>query len=513
MALQQFLYSLFSNDSSIDSETLTEDFSEVRYRFKQVVNKLPDNDSYINVLREVNEWDKIHISIKQDGEILETFTNRNSDKFDDFISALNLQLESEIEVVFTIEKNKKDNLLSIYLLDSFTQYLESLSLKAFIEIIGKQINDNYLILFNSKFKGLDKITKSIALSNTINYVELETLDLKLRKDKKLIATTLCHWESENNLLLPEDIYPTNITTDYQKLIEIFTKASLLFTSMFFFDFSNLKENHLLYKLNGYRTFSENIDTSSIRNINTLTGSTQLLYEIYQWAYIGGNTNDKINIARNIISLNYNAKTLELVPTVFSAILSNYKIYERQNVKQYIEVRNKLSEILVDLQGKIDKIVSEFINDYKKNVITLLSFFITVIVIKVVSKGDFIDGFTNEIIILSYSFLIISAGLLIYSRWEFSNRISMFDKHYSQLKNRYKDLLSDNELGEIFNDCNPKECNSKSFVQKQRKYYSILWIATIGILAIALTIIFVLNNFDLILLIKKFLKTICYIQNI
>jgi hypothetical protein len=81
--------------------------------------------------------------------------------------------------------------------------LESLSLKAFIEIISKQINDNYLILFNSKFKGLDKITKSIALSNTINYVELETLDLKLRKDKKLIATTLCHWESENKTLFHE----------------------------------------------------------------------------------------------------------------------------------------------------------------------------------------------------------------------------------------------------------------------------------------------------------------------
>lgn len=234
-----------------------------------------------------------------------------------------------------------------------------------------------------------------------------------------------------------------------------------------------------------------------------------MYEIYQWTYKGGNTSDKVSIARNIISLNFNPKSLELTETVFNAIRSNYKIYERQNVKQYIEVRNKLSEILIDLQGKIDKIVSDFVNDYKRNIITLISFFISIIVIKVVSKGDFIGGFTNEILILSYSFLIISVGLLIYSRWELNKGVSMFSKHYDQLQNRYKDLLSEKELNEIFIECNPNEKSSKSFLEQQKKNYTILWFFSILVLAVALLIIFVINNMDIITEIKKLLKMLLY----
>ena len=146
-----------------------------------------------------------------------------------------------------------------------------------------------------------------------------------------------------------------------------------------------------------------------------------------------------------------------------------------------------------MQGRIDKIIDGFTNDYKRNIITLLSFFISVIAIRVVSKGDFIGGFTNEIILLSFAFLLISIGFLIYSRWELTRRISMFDKHYEQLKERYGELLSEKELDEIFEKCNPKNRKEKSFVKLQKRYYSILWIASIVTLGIALTIIFFINN--------------------
>ena len=503
------IISLFSSEASTSSKSITEDFSEAKIIITQLVRQIPNIESYNSIISEINNWDYVHISIRQDGEILSNFTNRNSHIFNEFILELDVELESEIELIFTIEKNKNDNVLSIYYFKYFIDYIDCLSFNEFIAIIEKQIEEKIIVFYNPEFEESIFLTQSIIFSNNLADNSTEAISRSLRVERKNIVTSLCHWELDFNFLLPEDLYPLIEDKIEKRIITIFKKASLLYSSMFFFDYLNLKNDFITYKLNGYRTFNERINVSSFNQIDISHSSYKLMYEIYQWSYKGGNTSDKVSIARNIISLNFNPKSLELIETVFNAIRSNYKIYERQNVQQYIEVRNKLSEILVDLQGKIDKIVSDFVNDYKKNILTLISFFISIIVIKVVSKGDFIGGFTNEILILSYSFLIISVGLLLYSRWEFDKRVAMFNKHYNQLRNRYKDLLTEKELSDIFNDCNPSEVNSKSFVEQQKRNYTILWIFSILILGIALTIIWAINNINIITGVKKILKILLH----
>uniref|UniRef100_UPI0004635CFE hypothetical protein n=1 Tax=Treponema pedis TaxID=409322 RepID=UPI0004635CFE len=236
--------------------------------------------------------------------------------------------------------------------------------------------------------------------------------------------------------------------------------------------------------------------------------------IYQWLYLGGSNIDKINIARNIISLNIDCMTFQLNPLVFESILSNYKIYEKQNVTQYLEMRNQLSELLIDLQEKIMNIMDSFIGDFKKNILTLVSFFISVIVIEVVSKGDFTHGFTNEIIGLSSFFLLMSFGLLIYSRWELTKKLNLYNKHYNQIKERYRDVLSSIELENIFEECDPqKNDTNTNFVKKQKRYYSLLWLFSIIGLGIFLLIVYLNNNSNDVSNPDIGGTFICYIRNI
>ena len=226
---------------------------------------------------------------------------------------------------------------------------------------------------------------------------------------------------------------------------------------------------------------------------------------------GRNNSDKINIARNIISLNINKDSLRIDSTALNSILSNYKIYEKENVKQYLQVRNKLSELLIDLQEKISAIVDSFISDFKKNILTLVSFFISVVAIKVVSKGDFVGGFTNEIIGLSFVFLLVSIGLLLYSRWELTKKIDLYNKHYRQIKDRYKDVLSTIELEGIFEECDPQKDNTNtSFVLKQKKIYSWLWFLSILLLLLFLIAVLLIKNISICCIINK---VICYTLNI
>lgn len=490
--------SLFTNTSICSSfSTIREDFTEVKITYVFDIQKLPVVADHERITSIVNNRDNFHLSVVKDDEVVENFTNRNNGKFEDFLSAINTSLiiGDKIKVIITIEKNKKESILSVYYLDEFVFYLKNLSFLTFLNVIERYLSNEKLILENqveNSTIGIFK-TETILLINKNSGTKTETVENEIRKKRVDTAISLCHWDIEKKSLMPEDLYPLVNDEAHPELIEVFQKSCLLYTTMFIFDYIGIKEMRFSYKLNGYKTFGEEIIARKIEDIRIDFNSVTLFYKIYQWIYKGGNTNDKISIARNIISLNYNPQSLRLSKNSFDAILSNYKVYERQNVKQYIEVRNKLSEILIELQGKIDKIVDSFIGDYKKNIITLLSFFISVIAIRVVSKGDFIGGFTNEIVILSYSFLLISLGILIYSRWEFSKRISMFDKHYEQLRERYKELLSENELTKIFEDCNPKNCGTRSFIRQQKKLYTILWIFSIGILFIAITIMCTINN--------------------
>lgn len=512
------ILNLFTS-ASVLPNSIKEDFSEVILSIVFTVDKILTPEDTNILVEKLNDRDDFHISLLKDDEIIENYASREG-VLNEYIESLKnggLEVGDTIEMIITIIKNKKNNYLSVYFINEFTKYLENLSFLLFLKIIEDNTETNKLILEIQD--GSNEVffeTKTIKILNKERGKndEDELIELKNRTDKVFTAMNLCHWDIEKKALLPDDLYPIVTENINENLVKVFQKACILYTLMFIFDYSSLKEDKFLYKLNGYKTFGEEIKTSSLENINIDIASVDLYFKIYEWIYIGGNTNDKISIARNIISLNYEPKSLLIAKTSFDSILSNYKIYERQNVKQYIEVRNKLSEILIGLQEKIDKIVDGFISDFKKNIITIISFFISVIVIRAVSKGDFIGGFTLEVVILSYAFLAISIGILFYSRWELTKRVALFDKHYGQLKERYKELLSEEEINKIFDECNPKNLNTKSFVNEQKRFYTILWWSSILILGIAISIIYITNNLAAYFsLIHKLELVICYIKNI
>ena len=144
---------------------------------------------------------------------------------------------------------------------------------------------------------------------------------------------------------------------------MFDKLKLLYSIIFLFDIVEFKNTEIKYKLNGYRTITQIIDTDNVD-----LDSHESYYNIYKWVYDGGNVVDKIGLARNILSLNFAKDTLHLSEMAFDAIKSGYKVYQKENIKQYIEVRNKISDQLIELQDKADKIVAAFVSDYKKKYI-------------------------------------------------------------------------------------------------------------------------------------------------
>jgi hypothetical protein len=484
--LCQNIAELFSSQLKKLSEKENCEEYEVVYETTSL-NSLPQRID----LSELNSRDSIQISyyVTDDDSLSYLSTSNN---WDEFVKDISNLTTTNGKIKILVCKQQYENVLSVYNYALFAQYFAGLSLSQFLSVINNNFNERLVFeIQDDKFSSWK--TKTIAFIPKGDAIVVEGVGNVNRLKRIEEARELCFCEMDKYNLLPEDFYCSE-SHAADLLYEYFQKVCILFTCSFVFDYSILKKDYYEFKLFGYKSLNKVVDSLKVSNVIIDTDSRKSYFDIYQWLYLGGNNIDKINIARNIISLNINQDSFALDSSVKDSILSNYKIYEKENVKQYIEVRNKLSEMLIDLQGKINDIMDSFVSDFKKTLITLVSFFISVIVIRVISKGDFIGGFTNSIIGLSFAFLMIDLGILLYSKWELKEKLSSFRKHYSQIKNRYKELLSDVDLDNIFEECDPERTDKgQSLVEKQTKRYSILWIASIIILSIFLIIVLFINN--------------------
>lgn len=496
--LLQDVIRLFSN-SSIDENLIVENLTETKLSISCNDLLVPTEDDFNRIIAEICGRDSINVSIVQNENTWNYVPNAN-DNFPDFLqNCSTIEPAEEKKIIVSITKKNSEQIISVYYVECFCTYLNELSLLGFLLKINEGFNDQNLITFevqNETFPEFSTQTiKFIAKGNQNPNNEGRDVD-SLAKIKNL-----CHCNLISKYqFTPSDFHP--ITKNNTILDEIFSRVSLLYSAIFLFDIFHIENATIQYRLNGYRTINQELNFSDID-----ISSYEIYYQIYSWVYDGGNIVDKIGLARNILSLNFDKANLKLSETTFEAIKSSYKIYQKENIKQYIEIRNKISDQLIELQNKADKIVDNFVSDYKKTFLAIVSFFISVIVIKVVSSGDFTGGFTKEVTLLSMGFLLVSLIVMFVARWEINKQLIRYSEFYKNLKERHIDLLDESDIKRILN--NDKDFNdNKQFIEKRRKAYTILWVVSLIFLFIIVIVLYI-SNLNFCEIIKSL---ICCIKN-
>lgn len=506
--LQQIL-NLFSSDSIT---SVSEEYSELKTEVVCMNGKIPTEADFNSVISNLNSRDGLHISILQNDDnatLVCNYSSEQADQFSTFLQEIKSTIQgNDFRIIITIEKNNINQRVSVYCFDEFIKYLNNLSFLGVLFVLDKLFNNKCIVfeVQNNSFQEFS--TKTIKFIPKGAQAESEIINNRIERLNKI--RNLCHCSIVSDYkFVPDDFYSQSIS-EKPELKKLFDRLTLLYSTIFLFDVFNIDlQNKIEYKLSGYRTINQNINISYID-----IGSHRLYFEIYSWVYEGGNIVDKIGLARNILSLNFDKERLKLSETTFEAIKSGFKIYQKENIKQYIEIRNKISDQLIELQNKADKIVDSFIGDFKKSLFTVVSFFATVIVIRVVSKGDFSGGFTTEVTFLSIGFLLISLVILLFARWEISKQMVRYDEFYKHLKERYEDLLDKSDIKRILN--NDKDFNSnKEFIEQKRCNYTILWVLSLVVLLVIVLILFCINHSCVIVdIIFTFIKNIalCFIKN-
>lgn len=210
------------------------------------------------------------------------------------------------------------------------------------------------------------------------------------------------------LIFGECVYP-ELKIKFDALLIVF---SLIFIS----DYSEFHKKDdgtwdLIYKLKGYRLISEIVHINGMGNANSM-----VLFDIYEWVYNQGNFVDKMGLARNIISIHAQDNSILNIPkSVLKSIESSFDIYLKDNVKQYIEIKNKISEFIITQNDKASDITKNMFSTLKTSFWSIITFFISVFLVKIVTDKSFDGIITKETLIVTFMFLIFSEIYLIFLR--------------------------------------------------------------------------------------------------
>ncbi len=434
--------------------------------------------------------DSIHISVTF-GQSDPVIFNSSKVDFEVFIKGLEkeeIHLDGEeISIVITITKSVKDSSCTIYDLQCFVKTFNSYEIGQFFQNFSKLFELG--LFFRFKIFGLKMpfYTSSICFEQLSEDTKVQ--ETERRKEIFDFFKAQCHFENiEHFCLVPSDFRLIIKDDEQSELNLLMNRYANLISIIYLFDISSIKGNSIEFKINGYKSIK---GKSNIANLHL--NEFDEYYNIYEWVYNGGNINDKIGLSRNIISLHFKTVgELQLQGNPFQSVKSSFKVYEKQNIKQYIEIRNKISDQLLDFNNRANKIVETFASGFQKSTLALISFYISAIVIRILSKGDFVNIFSLDATILSLAFL---SGSIIYywvSRWEIKVQRTRFVDSYENLKKRYTDLLEPDDIKRILNNDTEFQ-QDLAFIDNKRKAYSRMWLTVVFLLASSTLFLFITYN--------------------
>lgn len=483
----------FFEQQDISSLIETPDFLSLHASCKQPKKNIKSSlSSLFSCTAYVDLW---QVTIENGDEPF-TFDSAEEASSTDFIKkweelVSNIDDEDECKLSITIEKKVHNkHFILIYDFNSFFSYLSTLKVHQCITVVSSLVKKcEGRVVFIGKGFPQQASTNTLHFISELPFINpVHANEFSHQKTWERIKSISQFSGLDECLALPSDFKIETAGSLPNEIIEKFNQCCLALLLAVVFDITNIKEDILTGKLNGYKTFSATFDIDKLKK-----SSINTYYDVYMWILTGGNLQDKVGLARNLISLHIDpSDNYSLPDSVYYAILSGYRIYERQNIKQYIELRNKMSDQIMNFTEKAGKIVETFASSFQKSALAVVSLYASVIVVRVLSSKNVLSAFSIEATLLSLVFLLISLVYFFICRWEVRQQLQRFSESYTNMKKRNEDLLTKEDIVKILN--NDREYKADlAFIKGKQKRYTFLWISLLGLLALTTLLLFYIHQ--------------------
>lgn len=334
---------------------------------------------------------------------------------------------NDIKLVLKCEKTS-NNHIDIIDKDAFISTSNELSDLAQIKLI--------IALYHKKIKSISINENSIsiegyAISNETNHA------IHYRKDQ--ISDI-----SESYL------YPCYIDFICEKLSSDETILAFLKKVRAVLCLAMISKKSILNNEKSIFIFEDDIDINmECYDNKSIIDNSKIIYDIYKWVYNDEKYISKLGILWQLISKSFNKKNLFKTDTL-STLQSLHQIYLKEDFAIYIDLRNKVSDSIIDLTNKIVEDIQQSRTGIKQTLFVTMSYFFSIFVFTAIDKGKLENFLSLPVCILSTFFLCISACIIVYNYLELQDNISFHEEVLNEVKKRYTFLLCDDEINSYFN---------------------------------------------------------------
>lgn len=452
-------------DENIES---VERYSKLKIKYFSNRAESIDHDGVLSILGEVSKTDRTSFTVCVGSSEVHLPHGGSIEEFVDEVNSLFAINDDGDKVSISLEINKDvlGGNVNIYSFKEFCKWVESTRIDDFLS----SIKGTLVEIGHIKFTIRDEPSLSFRSERlTFNSNVITSDDCGLFKKHLLCDfNRISEFPFKPCFFRLIDRPPTENSVS-EKLDSL--EALFLLTGIF--DQSILKENSLRYKINGYRTYEGTIEPPVLSKESAETYTL-----IYNWIYAEpAKIIDKIGLARNILTIYLKNDSLEIEPSAYPSTLSGFNVYLQKNLDKYIEIRSKLNDELTAVAEKASKLGDDYFSNYQKSLASVISFFVSVIVLRVLSTGNFERVFTYEALVLTFLFIGLSVAFFVVALFVLNTGITRLGERYNSAKNRYKDLLIEADISRILRDDAEFDDEIRE-IKYRRCLYSILWLLTL-----------------------------------
>lgn len=443
------------------------------YRIEK--NNLPTVDGLMAFLGLKPERDRIAITITSDSSSM--FASDETVWMDNYTSFRDGLFDGdEVVVVIRITKGIQDGTLSVYDLNLFSDFLCNLKMEQLFENFTKLFAEcGEHIAFQLLNTNGSLRTSSILFSDN----DAQWFERRSRKDVlKDCEDASVFLDRMKIRLIPQDFDVDAVEgSGFETIKVLFNKMRTVLSYIYLANTATVVNGKAVLQFDpavkGYEY-----------ELNQLTANT-VIPLICEWVFKDDSCVDKASIARKIINTYCRDREsiLAIDEKVLNSIKSDYVIYQKNHADQYIDMKNKISEFIVDSAGKIQDLSHDIADAFRNNFVAIIVFLMTVLL---TDSIDFTQFLGKEIspkvtavcgVFTGATLLYFIATLVMGNqKWNW------LKQSYTDLKKNYDGVFDNKDLDEAFNHDEPLK-NAEGQYKSIRNKISAVWIGLILVLAI------------------------------
>ena len=299
------------------------------------------------------------------------------DQWEQIYARLERDIDSNDNITVKIHIDKladADGCLSIYNLKSFKTYLVQTLKENLLLMFAQQIEEHTCC-----FKVLDQ--NICVTTQTFSFIspnmEWNSVSKEERQSQLATCSDASVFSDQHRIpLTPYDFQIIQSNDDDLRIM--FGKLKTILSYCYLGSSSYISKDYLFVQNgfnNSYQTSLEALDM----NDNA--------YEIFAWVFKSESAIERAAISRNVIQniCKSTKEFFDISSCVLPTIKSNYHIYQKKHVEQYIELKSKISSFIAELSGQLQEIYHGMVDGIRNNIVAVFTFFITAILTKLIKE--------------------------------------------------------------------------------------------------------------------------------